>query len=44
MENAQKYFENTFSINRETIGYNGWNKPEKEKLEGSLDLKKSLKS
>lgn len=43
MPKAQEYFENTFSINRETIEFNGWNKPEKEKLEGSLDLKEFKK-
>jgi len=43
MPKAQEYFENTFSINRETIEFNGWNKTEKEKLEGSLDLKEFKK-
>ena len=39
MPKTQEYFENTFSINRETIEFNGWNKSEKEKLERNLDLK-----
>src|SRR5438067_10502641 len=43
MPKAQGYFENTFSINRETIEFNGWNKPDQEKLEGSLDLKEFKK-
>lgn len=43
MPKAQEYFENNFSINRETIEFNGWNKSEKEKLEGNLDLKEFKK-
>ncbi|CAH1756383.1 10384_t:CDS:1 [Entrophospora sp. SA101] len=43
MPKAQGYFENTFSINREIIEYNGLNKPDQEKLEGNLDLKEFKK-